>query len=152
MKRTDVAAAILLLSGSCVALQGCSPTNESDTTTPAQESPVANQISPAGEGVTIVFRSEPDPPVSGENTFEVVVIQPDGAPVTDATVEAVFSTPAMPSMNMPATRVPSALRHEGSGLYRGSGELSRGGTWKVLVTASRGAEELGRTHFSVIAK
>ena len=66
-----------------------------------------------------------------------------------ATVEAVFS---MPAMNMPAMRSTAALTHEGSGLYRGSGQLSMGGTWNVIVTASRGADEIGRTTFSVIAK
>ena len=98
------------------------------------------------------FRSDPDPPASGENTFEVVVTEPDGSPVTDATVETVFSMPAMPSMNMPAMRTTSTLTHEGSGRYRGSGQLSMDGTWNVIVTASRGAEEIGRLNFSVIAR
>ena len=155
MKRTYVVAGAPLIFGLCLMIQGCSRDNGTAPpggTTPAQGSPVANQVRPAGEGVTIAFRSEPDPPESGENTFEVVLMQPDGAPVTDATVEAVFSMPAMPSMNMPAMRSTTALTHEGSGLYRGSGQLSMGGTWNVIVTASRGAEEIGRTTFSVIAK
>lgn len=41
--------------------------------------------------------------------------------------------------------------HEGSGHYRGSGRLSMGGTWNVIVKASRGTEEIGRMNFSVIA-
>ena len=78
--------------------------------------------------------------------------QPDGPPITDATVEAVFSMPAMPSMNMPAMRSAAALSHQGSGRYRGGGQLAMSGTWNVLLTVSRGAEELGRRNFSVIAK
>jgi len=106
----------------------------------------------AGQGMVIEFHSEPDPPASGDNTFEVTVAQPDGTPVTDATVEAVFSMPAMPSMNMPAMRSTTALTHQGSGRYRGSGQLSMGGTWNVIVTASRGGDEIGRRTFSVVAK
>ena len=75
-----------------------------------------NQIAPAREGVTIAFRSEPDPPAPGDNTFEVVLIQRDGAPVTDAAVEVALSMRGMPALNST-----SALTHEGSGLYRGSG-------------------------------
>ena len=37
------------------------------------------------------LRSEPDPPKSGDNTIEVTVRQPDGSPITDAAVTAVFS-------------------------------------------------------------
>ena len=116
MTRTPAAAGLLLLFGLCLTIQGCS--RDSETAPPGGTTPVANQIHPAGEGVTIAFRSDPDPPEAGENTFEVVLMQPDGAPITDATVAAVFS---MPAMNMPAMRSTSALTHEGSGLYRGSG-------------------------------
>ena len=154
-KRTYVVAGVLLLSGLCPTLQGCSQTDETatpGTTTPAPEPPATNQGDAAGQGVAIAFRSEPDPPAAGENTFEVLVTQPDGSPVTDATVETVFSMPAMPSMNMPAMRSTSALTHEGSGRYSGSGQLSMAGTWNVIVTATRGGEEIGRTNFSVIAK
>ena len=58
----------------------------------------------------------------------------------------------MPSMNMPAMRSASTLTHEGSWRYRGNGHLTMNGTWNVVVTASRGAEEIGRTAFSVIAR
>ena len=40
----------------------------------------------------------------------------------------------------------------GSGRCRGGGQLAMGWTWNVTVTVSRGAEELGRRSFSVIAK
>ncbi|MSO30207.1 MAG: hypothetical protein EXQ48_04575 [Acidobacteria bacterium] len=136
-------------------LQGCSGSNETAApagTTQGQASTPPSQPGSAGQNVAIEFRSEPDPPASGDNTFEVVVTQPDGSAVTDATVEVVFSMPAMPSMNMPAMRSVAVLSHQGSGRYRGSGELSMDGTWTVIVTASRGAEELGRRTFSVVAQ
>jgi nitrogen fixation protein FixH len=95
----------------------------------------------------------PDPPRSGDNTFEVTVKQPDGTPVSDASVTAVFSMPAMPAMNMPAMRSDASLTRVGNGTYRGTGQLSIGGTWNVLVSVSRGgAEPLGVKRFSVIAK
>jgi nitrogen fixation protein FixH len=133
---------------------GCSRGAEAPSggTTPGALSTPASQPASHGQGVAIEFRSEPDPPASGENTFEVVVTQPDGSPVTDATVEVVFSMPAMPAMNMPAMRTTVALPPQGSGRYRGAGQLSMGGTWNVTVTVSRGAEELGRRNLSVIAK
>lgn len=104
------------------------------------------------QNLAIEFRSEPDPPEAGSNTFEVTVKQPDGTPVSDATVTTVFSMPAMPSMNMPAMRSTATLAHQGSGQYRGPGQLSMGGTWNVTVTVSRGAEELGSKKFSVVAR
>ena len=106
----------------------------------------------ANQGVRIEFRSIPDPPTSGDNTFEVTVKSPGGSPVTDATVTAVFSMPPMPSMNMPAMRSTATLASERSGRYRGIGQLSMGGTWNVTVTVSRGSEELGIKSFSVVAK
>jgi hypothetical protein len=105
-----------------------------------------------GQEPSIAFRSDPDPPQAGDNTFEVTVKQPDGSPVTDATVTAVFSMPPMPSMNMPAMRSTVTLAHEASGRYRGSGWLSMGGTWNVIVTISRESEELGSKKLSVVAK
>jgi hypothetical protein len=101
--------------------------------------------------VTVQFSSEPNPPVSGDNQVEVMVME-NGQPVTDATVEAVFSMPAMPSMNMPAMRVESALTPQGAGMYRGTGQLSMSGTWNVDVSVSRNGQNLGTAKFGVIAK
>lgn len=106
----------------------------------------------ATEGVTIDFRSEPDPPRSGDNTIEVTVRQPDGAAITDAVVTAVFSMPAMPAMNMPAMRAETKLTHVEGGRYQGMGQLSMAGTWNVTVTATRDGEPIGRRSFSIVAK
>jgi len=104
-----------------------------------------------GEGIAIEFRSDSDPPTFGDNTFEVTVRQ-GGAPVTDATVTAAFSMPAMPSMNMPEMRSAATLAPQGEGRYRGAGQLSMAGTWNVVVRVSRGAEELGSHRLSIVAK
>ena len=104
-----------------------------------------------GEGMTIEFRSESDPPTSGDNAIEVTV-RKDGTPVADATVTAVFSMPAMPSMNMPEMHSDTVLTHQGNGRYRGTGRLTMAGTWNVVVKVSRGSEELGSHRLNVVAK
>ena len=117
---------------------------------PESRQPPPTSSAPASQGVSVQFTSEPNPPVSGDNQIEVIVMD-SGAPVTDATVEAVFSMPAMPSMNMPAMRSAAPLNHTGDGRYRGTGQLSMAGTWNVTVTASRAGQEIGRTNLSIVA-
>ena len=129
-----------------VATSGC--TGNSDSRAPA----TVVQTVTSAEGLNIRFQSRPDPPESGSNAIEVSVTDRNGAPVTDATVTAVFSMPAMPAMNMPAMRSDAPLTHAGNGTYRGTGQLSMGGTWNVNVTVSRGAETLGTSRFSIVAK
>jgi nitrogen fixation protein FixH len=104
-----------------------------------------------GEGLAIEFRSESNPPTSGDNTFDVTVRR-GGAPVTDATVTAAFSMPAMPSMNMPEMHGTATLAPQGEGRYRGTGQLSMAGTWNVVITVSRGTEDLGSHRLSLVAK
>lgn len=105
-----------------------------------------------GRGMRVEFRSEPDPPRPGDNTYQVTVRQPDGAPVTDAIVTAVFSMPAMHSMNMPAMRSDAPLTHVGNGTYRGTSQLSMGGTWNVVVSVARGTAPPETARFSVVAE
>jgi nitrogen fixation protein FixH len=103
-------------------------------------------------GVALDFQSEPDPLRSGDNAIEVTVRQRDGSAITDADVTAVFSMPAMPTMNMPAMRSEARLTHVEGGRYRGTGQLSMAGTWNVTVTATREGEPVGRRTFSIVAK
>ena len=142
------------LVGFCLITASCSSSGDAPPpieTIPRAASP-AGQSSDAAQAVIIELRSQPDPPKSGDNTFDVTVSQPDGSPVIDATVTTVFSMPAMPSMNMPAMRSTATLAHEASGRYRGTGQLSMSGTWNVTVTVSHGVEEIGRKNFSIVAK
>jgi hypothetical protein len=99
----------------------------------------------------IGFRSEADPPTAGNNAFEVTVSK-DGSPISDAKVDAVFSMPAMPAMNMPAMRTSATLTPAGGGRYRGTGQLSMAGTWSVQVTVARNGQELGTKSLSIVAK
>jgi RND family efflux transporter MFP subunit len=102
--------------------------------------------------LTIDFRSEPDPPRSGTNQFEVAVRTSDGDPVTDAQVMVTFFMAAMPTMNMPAMRSEAPLSHADGGVYRGDGQVSMSGRWDVTVTVLRGGAQLGARQLSVVAR
>ena len=138
----------------CASLLICGCTSGSQTpSTSHGQTATARPAGPTStEGVTIDFRSEPDPPKSGDNTIDVTVRQPDGSPITDAAVTAVFSMPAMPAMNMPAMRAEAKLSHVEGGRYQGMGQLAMSGTWNVTVTATRDGEPIGRRSFSIVAK
>lgn len=100
----------------------------------------------------ITFRAQPDPPRTGENSFEVTVRDPAGQPIADADVSVTFFMPAMPTMNMPAMRNQTKLPPAGGGLYRGSGQVLMGGRWDVTVDVNRGGQRLGSRQFAVVAR
>ena len=102
--------------------------------------------------VQLTFRSTPDPPRNGDNTFEVTVADAAGTPITDAEVSVRLYMAPMPSMNMPAMRSDVRLLHEGAGRYRGQGNVSMAGRWDVTVTATRGGERLGTQQLAIVAK
>jgi nitrogen fixation protein FixH len=131
-----------------MAIAACGPSTTSGNEPPESAAATAG----TSEGVAIDFRSDPDPLKTGDNTIEVTVRETDGSPVTDASVTAVFSMPAMPTMNMPAMRAEAPLTHVEAGRYRGTGQLSMSGTWNVAVTASREGQPIGRRTFSIVAK
>jgi RND family efflux transporter MFP subunit len=106
---------------------------------------------PAPAGLDITFSSRPDPPRTGENTFEVSVKDAQGQPVTDATVEVNLFMPAMPTMGMPAMRSRAALTHAGGGTYRGTGEISAG-RWDVTVSVSRAGQRLGAKTTAIVVR
>jgi len=55
-------------------------------------------------------------------------------------------------MNMPAMRADAPLTPQGSGVYRGAGQLSMAGTWNVEVSVARNGQDVGTAKFSVVAK
>lgn len=116
--------------------------------------PSGQVLAPAGgsDGVVVTFGTEPNPPAKGDNRLVVTVAKSDGSAVTDGSVTAVFSMPAMPSMNMPAMRSETVLTHAGAGRYEGTGQLSMGGTWEVAISIRQGAEEVAARRTSIVAK
>jgi hypothetical protein len=106
----------------------------------------------AAERITLTFKTQPDPPRSGDNALEATVRKPDGSPVTDADVAVVFFMPAMPTMNMPAMRTEAKLRHTSNGVYRGTGNIMMAGRWDVSVTARRQGQRLGSRQLTVVAR
>jgi len=106
----------------------------------------------ARERFEISFRSDPDPPQSGGNTFEVAVVDPQGQPVTDADVSVVFFMAPMPTMNMPAMQTDAPLSHQGGGIYRGAGEITMAGRWDVTVQVSRDGQLLDSRVLSVVVR
>lgn len=141
----------------CIVMLGCTRSQEpgSGAAGPAAGSATQTAAPGAGtissEGLDIAFKSNPDPPRSGDNAIEVTVTDRAGAPVADATVEAVFVMPPMPSMNMPAMRSNAMLVHQGNGRYSGTGQLSMAGTWTTTITVSRGGQQIARKTFSLNA-
>ena len=104
----------------------------------------------AAQSVEVTFQSQPDPPRTGENTFEAMVMS-GGQPVTDADVSVEFFMPAMPAMKMPEMRNSVPLTHEGGGRYRGAGNVMMAGSWDVTVSVKRNGQEIGSHKLEVAA-
>jgi AcrB/AcrD/AcrF family protein/YtkA-like protein len=133
----------LSLMAVCLMLAGCGRQDEPRAATSSQVLVTVGKV-----GLT--FASDPDPLKIGANSLVVTVADTTGRPVEDLTVKVTLSMPAMPSMNMPAMRTESVLSHERAGRYRGTSDLSMGGTWNINVSISRGTEELGSSRFSTV--
>lgn len=148
MTRSSVAIGVAV-----IAVIGMSAACGNSSEQPAPESAPATSTSAgaAQTGVDITLRTNPDPVRTGDNTFEVMVMQ-DGKPVTDATVSTEFYMPAMPSMNMPEMRTKTDLTHAGNGMYGGKGQVTMAGDWDVTVTVMRGGQEVGRRTLKLTAK
>jgi hypothetical protein len=100
----------------------------------------------------VTFRTEPDPPHTGENTLVVGLKNSNRQPISDADVKVVLFMPPMPTMNMPAARSEATLVAAGGGLYRGTAEVMIPGRWTVTVSVARAGTTLGARQFAVVAK
>jgi membrane fusion protein, copper/silver efflux system len=118
------------------------------------EAPKGSKDRPSsgGPALDIVFRTQPDPPKTGESVFEVAVKDASGQPVTDAEVSVQLFMPAMPTMNMPAMRNEAKLPHVGGGVYRGAAQVMTAGRWDATVTVAKGGRQLGRKQLALVAK
>jgi uncharacterized GH25 family protein len=137
MKRLMNVAVVMLM---MVGAAACSKQEPAAATTPGS--------SGAAE---ITFKSDPETPKMGDNTFEVMVMQ-DGRPVDDAQVSVEFLMPAMPSMNMAEMRTKADLMPTGNGMYQGKGQVMMAGNWNVTVMAMKNGQEIGSKTLTVAAK
>lgn len=157
MRTMSVAVGMAILVGFVAA--GCrGGTQQSDASRqtmasmPASAEPAAVAPPPTTtHGVDITFTTEPDPPKVGENAFEAMVMA-DGHAVTDAGVSVELLMPAMPSMKMPEMRSTFALKHDGSGRYRGAGGVTAAGDWEATVRVTRSGRDISSRTFRLTAK
>lgn len=116
---------------------------------PAQEAPETGQ--PLSGDMNVTLTTQPEPPRTGEATFEATVTQ-GGQPVTDASVSVELYMPAMPEMKMAEMRSTIALTHEGGGRYRGLGNVMMAGTWDAKVTVMRQGQQVAAHRVPLVAK
>ena len=100
--------------------------------------------------VDIVLTSKPSPPKTGENSFEVMVKDASGKPITDAAVSAEFFMGKMG--NMPEMKNTVTLKHQKEGRYVGTGQVMMAGKWDVTVSVKRAGKEIGSKKFPVTAQ
>ena len=100
--------------------------------------------------VDIMLTSKPSPPKTGDNTFEVMVKDAAGKPITDAEVTAMFFMPKMGAM--PEMKNNVTLKHQKEGMYIGTGQVMMAGKWDVTVMVKRAGKEIGSKKFPVTAQ
>jgi hypothetical protein len=112
----------------------------------------AAQQPAAGQKPTldIMLTSKPSPPKTGDNTFEVMIKDAAGKPVTDAEVTAMFFMAKMGTM--PEMKNNVTLKHEKEGRYVGTGQVMMAGKWDVTVSVKRAGKEIGSKKFPVTAQ
>jgi hypothetical protein len=106
---------------------------------------------PPAKKLDIAFTSSPKPTKIGDNTFEVIVKDAAGTPVTDADVSVLLFMPAMPAMKMPEMRNDVKLKPAGAGKYSGSGPIMMAGTYTVTVSVRENGAEVGQKKLSLTA-
>ena len=120
---------------------------------PLQAAAAAQQPAAAKKPtVDIMLTSKPSPPKTGDNTFEVMVKDTAGKPITDAEVMAMFYMAAMPAMKMPEMKNAVTLKHQKEGRYVGTGKVMMAGKWDVTVMVKRAGKEIGSKKFPVTAQ
>jgi hypothetical protein len=140
MKRLTCVLALVVLAAACGGGNQEMPASDS---APAASAPAGDQLD--------IRLSNPSEPRTGENAFEVMVMQ-GSQPVTDAEVSVELFMAAMPAMNMPEMRNTIALKHEGDGQYRGTGNVAMAGAWDATVMVMRGGQHLGDEKTTIVAK
>src|SRR5579862_8401961 len=97
---------------------------------------------PAGKSADLDIQLvQPKQAKTGDNQFELTVKGPDGKPLADAEVAALFVMPAMPGMSEMRNEV--KLKSAGAGKYTGMGKVMMAGKWDITVTVKQNGKELG---------
>jgi hypothetical protein len=148
MKRLMLAVVLVSISLAAFGCGGGQQPASNEAAPAAQAPPPAPAASTQPLEITL---DESQPIKMGENALEVMVTQ-DGQPVTDADVSVQFFMPAMPQMKMAEMKNTVPLKHEGSGRYRGTGNVMMAGTWDTTVMVMRGGQEIGSRKLQVTAK
>jgi hypothetical protein len=99
----------------------------------------------------IAFTSAPKPTKTGDNTFEVIVKDAAGMPVTGDDVSVLLFMPAMPAMKMAEMRNEVKLKHAGAGKYTGTGQVMMKGIWTVTVSVKENGAEVGQKKLTLTA-
>ena len=150
MTRISAAAIVVALAAAVTA--GCGGSNQQNTSEGMSSMPAADAGSAAGaQAVDIVLKSVPDPPATGTNAFEVMVMS-GGQSVTDADVSVELFMAAMPAMNMPEMKNTVMLTHQKDGTYTGTGQVTMAGMWDATVMVKRRGTEIGSKKMQVTAK
>lgn len=152
MKRMSVAVGVVAIALGALAV-ACGRGNQqpAEETAPGAQAPAAARGT-GPQDLTVTFNSTPTPPKTGDNTFEVMVMDQNGQPVTDADVSVEFYMAAMPEMKMPEMRNRVDLKHEADGRYRGAGNVMMAGGWDVTVRVSRNGQEVDAEKLSMTAQ
>jgi YtkA-like protein/uncharacterized protein DUF5666 len=119
-------------------------------TATAAAAQTAAKAAPAKK-LDIAFTSSPKPTKTGDNTFEVIVKDASGQPLTGADVSVLLFMPAMPAMKMPEMRNEVKLKHTGAGKYAGSGPVMMAGMWTVTVSVKENGAEVAQKKFTLTA-
>jgi len=105
----------------------------------------------AAKKLDIAFASSPKPTKTGDNTFEVIVKDAAGTPVTGDDVSVLLYMPAMPAMKMAEMRNEVKLKHAGAGKYTGTGQVMMKGIWTVTVSVKENGAEVSQKKLTLTA-
>jgi nitrogen fixation protein FixH len=114
----------------------------------------ANATGQASEAIpqaSIEFTSDPNPLVRGRNKVIVTLRDSKGAPISGAQVTVSFYMAAMPAMEMAAMHAQGTANDQGNGAYATNIELPSGGTWSLMISASKGGNPIATKQMDVSA-
>ena len=89
----------------------------------------------------------PEQPKVGNNQLQILLLNKDNEPVTNATIKAVAEMPAMGSM--PTMYAPAEIINEQTGLYQGSFEIPMMGAWPLTISIDAGAQGQAEISFDM---